>query len=108
MKKTKINLFFKLLIISFIIYVAFYIADITGYYEKTVHDEMIMTKKAQMQFEEDIASNKAIDVTDYLPQEKDYSNIFTKGANKLEQSLGNFFGDDLSSVWDILRSLFIG
>ena len=108
MKKSKINPFFKLLIISFIIYVAFYVADITGYYEKTVHDEMIMTKEAQLQFEEDIASNKAIDVTNYLPKEKDYSNFFTKGANKLERSLGNFFEDDLSSVGDILRSLFIG
>lgn len=108
MTKKKPNWFLRILSILFFIYVTFYVADITGYYEKTVRKQAIMTEEARAQFEKDLANNKSVDIKDYLPKEIDYSNFFTKSANETEMALCSFFENDLKGVWDVLRALFIG
>ena len=106
--KKNTNWFFRILFIIFLVFVIFYVSDVTGYYEKSVRKQAVMTEEARAQFEKDVASNKAVDIKDYLPNEVDYSNFFTKSANKTEMALGNFFEKDLSSFWKFLRALFIG
>ena len=108
MTKKKPNWFLRILSILFFIYVTFYIADITGYYEKSVRKQAVMTEEARAQFEKDLLQNKAVDIKDYLPKEIDYSNTLTKTANNLEIALCSFFENDLKGVWDVLRALFIG
>lgn len=108
MTKKKPNWFFRIMTILFFIFVTFYIADVTGYYEKSVRKQAVMTEEARERFERDVLNNKKVDIKDYLPKEIDYSNTFTKSANQMETVLNNFFTNDLQSVWKFLRALFIG
>lgn len=108
MKKKKTNWFFRILLVFFIMYVALFIANKTGYYEKTVRDRTLMTEEKIKEFEEDIANNEAIDVNSYLPKKADYSNVFTKSANAIASKLGDILDDNTDSVWKFIKSLFIG
>ena len=83
MNKKNNNWFFKILTILFIIYVALFIANQTGYYEKTIRDKTFLTEEKMHEFEQDVADNKVIDIINYLPEKEDYSNFWTKSANKL-------------------------
>lgn len=101
------NLFFKILFIFFIIYLALFIANETGYYEKRVRDRTIMTQNQLDKFEEDLANNKELDLIDYFPQEEDYSNVFTKTANQIANKLSVIVNNNADSVWDFIKTLFI-
>ncbi|MBQ6840589.1 MAG: hypothetical protein IJO63_00530 [Bacilli bacterium] len=108
MKKKKPNWFFRILTVFFVMYVALFISLHTGYYEKTVRDKTIMTEEMIAEFEKDIENNVAVDIKDYLPEEKDYSNFFTKSANGISKGLGNLLDDKTSGIWKFIKSLFIG
>ena len=79
----------------------------TGYYEKTVRDHTLMTEEMLSQFELDVQNNAVIDIKDYLPEEKDYSNFFTKGANVLSKGLKSVLDDKATGLWNVIKSLFI-
>ncbi|MBE6155177.1 MAG: hypothetical protein E7164_00265 [Firmicutes bacterium] len=106
-KKKKGNWFFRILTVFFIIYVALFISLHTGYYEKTVRDRTLMTEEKIKQFEEDVANNMVVDIKDYLPNEEDYSNIFTKSAISISSTLGNILDSKAENFWDFIKSLFI-
>ena len=107
MKPKKTNWFFRILTFFFIIYVALFISLHTGYYEKKVRDHTLMTEEMINQFENDIQNNVVIDIKDYLPEEKDYSNVFTKSANTLSKGLKSVLDDRVTGVWNVIKSLFI-
>ena len=108
MKKKRGNLFFRILTILFIIYVALFIVQQTGYYDKTVRDQTLMTEEKIKQFESDVAQNKAVDVINYLPEKEDYSNFLTRSANVITNKLGDILDKKVDNIWDIIKSLFIG
>lgn len=101
------NLFFKILFIFFIIYVALFIANETGYYEKRVRDKTITTQNQLEQFEKDLADNKELDLIDYFPKEVDYSNVFTKSANNISNKLSVIIDNNADSLWEFIKTLFI-
>lgn len=107
-KKKKNNWFFRILSLLFIMYLALFISLHTGYYEKTVRDRTLMTEEKIKEFEEDVANNMIVDIKDYLPEEKDYSNFFTNSANSLSNVLSNILDNNAENVWDFIKSLFIG
>ena len=106
-KKKKGNWFFRILTIFFIMYLALFISLHTGYYEKMVRDQTLMTEEKIEEFENDVANNIAVDIKDYLPEEKDYSNFFTKSASSLSNTLGNILDNKSENIWDFIKSLFI-
>jgi len=108
MKKKKGNWFFRILNVLFIVYVALFIAQKTGYYEKTVRDRTLITEEKIKEFEQDVANNAVIDINSYLPVKEDYSNVFTKGANVISDKLGNLLDNRADSIWEFIKSLFIG
>lgn len=108
MKNKKGNWFFRILTVLFVIYVALFISLHTGYYEKMVRDRTLMTEEKILEFENDVANNMVVDIKDYLPEEKDYSNFFTKSATTISNVLGNILDDKTENVWDFIKSLFIG
>ena len=108
MKKKKNNWFFRVLTLLFIIYVFVFISHKTGYYQKTIRDKTLMTQDALEQFEKDVANNVAVDIKDYLPPEKDYTNIITDSAASLSNTLGNLVENNTKNLWEFIKSLFIG
>ena len=57
--RRKTNWYWRVLVISFFIFSAFYIADITGYYEKSIRKQAVITEEARAQFEKDNQQKKA-------------------------------------------------
>lgn len=108
MKKKKTNWFFRILTFFFVIYVFLFVLNKSGYYEKTVRDKALMTEEKIKEFENDVANNNVIDINSYLPETKDYSNSFTKGANFLSDKIGNLLDNNVDSFWKFIKTLFIG
>ena len=98
--------FLKILIVLFFIYLALYIANLTGYYDKSIRERTILTEEKKREFEKDLKEGKNVQIKTYLQSEKDYSNFLTKSANKINNKLGDFFSDDLNGLWLFIKSLF--
>ena len=88
MKKKKTSIFFKLLGVLFLVYVALIIAYKSGYYETRANSKALMTKEAMAKFEDDLRNGEIVELKDYLKEEKvDYSNKVTKIGNKFSEGL---------------------
>ena len=107
MKKKKINLFFKILAILFLIYVAITIAYESGYYVTKSQNRAILTKEAMQRFENDLASGTIVDVKDYLVDEHpNYSNKITQIGNKVSIEISDIMTKGISGLFDVLKDLF--
>lgn len=104
----KKNPFKIIFILLFLLYTALFIARKTGYYENKQYEKTILTQKQMLKFEEDVAKGLPVDIIDYLPEKKDYSNVVTKSANAVESLLSNILEGKIKNVWGFVKSLFIG
>ena len=71
------NIFRFITIILFILFISLYIGQATGYY-KYNNKKNILTKGAIKKFEKDVKNGKKVDMKNYLEEEKNYSNSFSK------------------------------
>ena len=107
MKKAKNNLFFKILAVLFLIYVAITIAYESGYYETKSQNRAVLTKEAIEKFEKDLEKGEVIDMKDYLVEERpDYSNQVTKIGNKISISISDALTKGISDLFGMLKNLF--
>lgn len=107
MRKKKNNLFLKILGILFIIFLALYIANMSGYYEGKVRDRVIITEEGIKEFEEKVQKGEDIDITSFLNTEQiDYSNSISNLGEKVTVGLENIVENGMNIVSDILKSLF--
>lgn len=104
--KEKTNPFFKLLIVLFIIFIAFYIALESGYYPSKIRKEAMLTNDEIIKFEKDVKSGAVIKEEGYLEKDIDYSNFVTKTGNKLTYSIGKILVEGSKGVKDIFKYLF--
>lgn len=76
MKKESI---FKFILLCFIIcFLVILFAGKTGYYEKKLRDNSILTEEQIKKFEEDLKKGKNVDINNYVINEnKDYTTNFT-------------------------------
>ncbi len=103
----KHNFFKTLFILVFLLFLALFIASKTGYYEKKLRDNSILTEEKLKEFEKDISEGKDVDAKDYFPKEVDYSNVFTKSANNISNKIGLVVNSKAKNVWDFIKTLFI-
>ena len=78
MPKKKNNIFFKILAILFLVYIALTIAYESGYYETKQKNRATLTKEAMEQFENDLKEGKTLDIKEYL------TNIFLNSKGYLK------------------------
>ena len=102
----KMNPFFKLLIIFFIIFIAFYIALESGYYPSRIEKKTIITNKEITKFEEDIKKGKAINEKGYIKEDINYSNFVTKAGNGLTFTLGKIIEEGTKGISKAIKVLF--
>lgn len=107
MTNDKKNPFFKILSLLFLVYLGLFIAKETGYYDKNIREKTLLTETKINDFENDLKSGKPVDVISYLPEEKDYSNILTKSANKVSNKIGILVNSKSKNIWDFIKTLFI-
>ncbi|MBE6157092.1 MAG: hypothetical protein E7161_05080 [Firmicutes bacterium] len=107
MKKKKGNIFLKILGGLFIVYVALFIANMSGYYESKIRDQVIVTEERIKQFEEKVQNGEEVDITSFLNNEReDYSSKMSLLGDNLTSSLENFVSGGMDIVGKVLKSLF--
>ena len=107
MQKKKFNWFGFILTSFFLVYLAFYIAYHSGYYESTISKHTIITQEKLEEFEEDVKNNKEIDIKDYIDKDKkDYSSKVSKIGSKISSSIDSFMEGGMSDFFNFLGRLF--
>lgn len=107
MKKKDKNPFFRILGALFLLFISFYIALESGYYEAKVSKKTAMTEESIKRFEEDIKEGKPIDVNSYTFEEhNDYSNNTTDAAIFIGSKVESFMSSGITGIFDIVKSLF--
>ena len=107
MKKKKNNPFLKILGILFVIFMALYIANMSGYYESKIRDRVIITEEGIKEFEEKVRNGDEIDITSFLNSERiDYSSSMSNLGDGVTESIENIVANGMDFVSDILKSLF--
>lgn len=107
MKKKKTNPFLKILGCLFVIFMALYIANMSGYYEGKVRDRVIITEEGIKEFEEKVQNGETIDITSFLDNEKiDYSSSMSNLGDNVTESIESVVVNGMNFVSDILKSLF--
>lgn len=86
MKKESI---FKFILLCFIIcFLVILFAGKTGYYEKKLRDNSILTEEQIKKFEEDLKNGKSVDISNYVINEnKDYTTKLTSDVYSVSLKL---------------------
>ena len=106
-KKKKGNIVLKILVVLFVIYIALFIANMSGYYESKIRDRVIVTEKGIKEFEEKVKNGEEVDITSFLNNEReDYSSGMSNFGDKLTSSIENMVSEGINVVGNVLKSLF--
>lgn len=107
MKKKKKNYFWLVLSCLFFVFLAYYIAFESGYYEANVSRKSKITEEKIQEFEQDVKDGKEIDVKDYVENNYiDYSSKVSKVGSSLSQGIDQFMDTGLSDFFNLLGRLF--
>lgn len=107
MKKKKPNLFFKILGGLFIVFIALFIANKSGYYEGKVRDKVTITEEGIKKFEEKVQNGEEIDISSFLRTDTvDYSSNMSNLGDNLTSSLEVIVEKGFGIATNILKSLF--
>ena len=105
-KKRKKNIWLRLLGVLFILYIALTIAIDAGYYEKMMGSKAVITEEKMRQFESDVKEGRDVSLSDYIMEEKDYSNGFTKSGYTISHVIEDVMGHGIEVIVDICKTLF--
>lgn len=85
----KIESIFKFILLCFIIcFLVILFAGKTGYYEKKLRDNSILTEEQIKKFEEDLKNGKNVDISNYVINEnKDYTTKLTSDVYSVSLKL---------------------
>jgi len=107
MGKKKKNPVLKILGGLFIIFVALFIANISGYYESKIRDRVVITEEGIKAFEEKVQKGEEIDITNFLNTDReDYSSIMSNLGEEITLGIENMISGSMDIMSDILNSLF--
>ena len=97
----------KILGVFFLIYIALFIANLSGYYESQIRENTIVTEEGIKAFEEKVQNGEEIDVTSFLSKEReDYSSKMSTLGDNITSNVENFVAKSMSFITDIVKSLF--
>lgn len=106
MKKKKKNPVVIILSVLFIIYLALFITQSTGYYELKKHNEMLLTKESMRKFEEDVRNGKDVSLSDYtFVNNRDYSSKVGDIGNKTSSIIENIMTKGIKTSFGVLGRL---
>lgn len=107
MAKRKKNPIIKILGGLFIIFVALFIANISGYYESKIRDRVVITEDGIKEFEDKVQNGEEIDITSFLNTDReDYSSVMSNLAEGITSGIENVVSGGMEIMSDILKSLF--
>lgn len=107
MSKKKKNPILKILGVLFIIFMALFIANTSGYYESKIRDRVIITEEGIKEFEEKIEKGEEIDITSFLNNEReDYQSGMSNLGDNVTSGIENIITVGIDIISDIAKSLF--
>lgn len=107
MRKKKKNVILKVLGALFVIFMALYIANMSGYYESKIRDRVIITEEGIKKFEEKVSKGEEIDITSFLNTEReDYSSNMSNLGDYVTSSVENIVVGGFDIAKNIINSLF--
>lgn len=87
-----INKLIKIITMTLLIsFFALYIMTSGGYYEYKLNNQNILTEEAIKQFEKDVKEGKQIIASNYIKEQKTYSNKANILANELSDLISNIY-----------------
>lgn len=102
-QKKRLNLFIKIMLVLFIMFLCLYSVSTNGYLRKINQNKTLYTEEMIKKFEQDVIDGNYVDINEYLKDETiDYSNnisrlgekvstTINKGAIKVIELLNSFF-----------------
>lgn len=100
----RLKLIFTILIL---IFACLYLSKETGYYERKISNNTLLTKERIKEFEKDVAEGKQVDIKDYIMTKKsDYKNPFSKLGMTISNIISKILNDGVSYVIKFLNALF--
>ena len=107
MEKKKHNYFWWILFILFTIFMSFFLAYDSNYYESSISKKSRITQEKIREFEQDVKDNKEIDIKNYVEEDNiNYSSAMSNVGAKLSSSIDDFMQNGLSNFFDVLGKLF--
>lgn len=108
MKLDANKIFKNILIFLFIIFIALYISQSTGYYEYEQYKKVALTNEQIKQFEKDVKEGKKVDVKDYVSEtKKEYGNKISNAgltiSKKIEKYVKKFINSVFDNIGDVVK-----
>lgn len=106
-KKKNGRFFLKILGCLFVLFIALFIANMSGYYESKIRDRVIVTEEGIKEFEDKIQNGEKVDITSFLNNEReDYSSKMSNLGDNLTNGIENIVSGGVEIISDVLKSLF--
>jgi hypothetical protein len=101
------NFFKYTFIILFIVYIALYLSQVTGYYEFDQYKKTRLTEEKIKAFEQDVKKGNKITIDSYLDKtKKDYNNNISRSGLKLSIILDKIFSTIMNFIVKLFEGLF--
>lgn len=106
-KNKKLHPILKIMVALFVVFIALFIANMSGYYESKIREGTTITEDKIKEFEEKIQNGEEIDIEAFLNNDRvDYSNKISNLGEKLTVNIETVFKDGMHIIGNILKSLF--
>lgn len=100
------KLFKNILIFLFVIFIALYISQSTGYYEYEQYKKVALTNEQIKQFEKDVKDGKSVDVKDYISEtKKDYGNKISNAGLTISKKIEKYVTKFINGMFDSLSNV---
>ncbi len=102
-QKKRLNLFLKMMMILFIMFLCLYSVSSNGYLRKINQNKTLYTEEMIKKFEQDVKDGNYVDIDEYLKDDAiDYSNNISKLGEKVSTGISK----GAVKIIEILNSLF--
>ncbi|MCI8547974.1 MAG: hypothetical protein HFJ38_03690 [Bacilli bacterium] len=90
------------LLVLFLLFVGLYITQALGYYEFTNAKKTTLTNSAIEKFEKDVKEGKALDVKNYVEEEKQYNNLLSRVSLSVSNAIEKSFSFVMNTLFNEL------
>ena len=90
------------LLVLFLLFVGLYITQALGYYEFTNAKKTTLTNYAIEKFEKDVKEGKALDVKNYVEEEKQYNNLLSRVSLSVSNAIEKSFSFVMNTLFNEL------
>lgn len=105
MDKKPNNILRYIFITLIILFLSIYVVYRNGYYTYSNHQRKILTSEGIEKFEQDVLEGKEIDISNYLEEDKDYSNKLSKVTLEFSNNVGKYIKKSLTNIFKKVNKL---